>query len=88
MKLAMLVNPLALAALVLLAAAPAHAGLFGLILFGSCQAACNAGAVACYSGAGLVFGVSPITLAAAAKCSAAQGVCMAACAAAAANPFF
>uniref|UniRef100_A0A914WTG2 Cysteine-rich protein n=1 Tax=Plectus sambesii TaxID=2011161 RepID=A0A914WTG2_9BILA len=49
-----------------------------------CVAACNAGAVACYASAGLVFGTitagvgTPI---AAVLCNLAQGTCMAACAA-------
>jgi hypothetical protein len=62
----------------------------GPLLVGACYTACNAGAVSCYAAAGLTFGVglgpagwwSIFTggpQAAAAACSAAQGVCMAAC---------
>lgn len=65
----------------------------GFLTVGACYTACNAGVVACYSAAGLIFGVSVVSgppgwwtmitgggaAAAAATCSAAQGVCMAAC---------
>jgi hypothetical protein len=49
-----------------------------------CMAACNAAAVACYASAGLVIGTITLGVGAppaAVACSAAQGVCMAACAA-------
>mmetsp|Transcript_73397 Transcript_73397/g.192453 ORF Transcript_73397/g.192453 Transcript_73397/m.192453 type:complete len:130 (-) Transcript_73397:253-642(-) len=55
-----------------------------LVSYGVCQTACNAGVVACYAAAGLVFGTitggagMPV---AAVGCNAAQGACMAACAA-------
>jgi hypothetical protein len=51
----------------------------GPIAFGVCQTACNAGAVLCYSAARLTFGAAGPPGWAAAACSAAQGVCMAAC---------
>lgn len=60
----------------------------GPLAWAACQTACNAGAVACYSAAGLTFGITaPVTWwawfagapAAAAACSAIQGTCMAAC---------
>lgn len=56
----------------------------GPIAYGICQAGCASLAVACYSGAGAIFG----TIAAAAAppailaCNAAQGTCFAGCAAA------
>jgi len=53
----------------------------GPLAWGTCQTACNLGAVKCYSASGLIFGVSgPITGGIAAfTCSAIQGTCMAAC---------
>ena len=48
-----------------------------LVSYGACQAACNAGAVACYSAAGLTFGAA----AGGVPLPAAAGCCMAACAA-------
>uniref|UniRef100_A0A914W1N3 Cysteine-rich protein n=1 Tax=Plectus sambesii TaxID=2011161 RepID=A0A914W1N3_9BILA len=68
--------------IVVLAVAPTVEG--GPALAVGCVAACNAGAVACYASAGLVFGTitagvgTPI---AAVLCNLAQGTCMAACAA-------
>ena len=65
----------------------------GPAAYGTCQTACNAGVVLCYTLAGLVYGASAaatgpfgwMALAGsaatgpAAACSAAQGVCMAGC---------
>ena len=61
--------------------------LAGPLTVGACYTVCNAAVCACYASAGLVFGTQPVGWwaaiwglpAAAAKCSAAQGVCMAAC---------
>lgn len=56
----------------------------GLATYASCQSGCNVAAAACYASAGFVFGVLTLGMgapAAAAACSAQQGVCMAACAA-------
>ncbi|KAI9168152.1 hypothetical protein H9P43_007523 [Blastocladiella emersonii ATCC 22665] len=92
MKLSPLATVLfALLVLALLAAGPAHAGPLGMLAYGLCQTGCNTAAVACYSAAGLTFGVSvgtlgPVAMAAAAGCSVAQGSCMAACAAMAIAP--
>ncbi len=54
----------------------------GLVYYGTCQTACNAGWVTCMSGAGLVAGatVGVGGVVAAAGCSVAQGACMATCA--------
>ncbi|KAJ6579297.1 hypothetical protein B0H10DRAFT_1835963 [Mycena sp. CBHHK59/15] len=67
--------------LLALAAVPAVQG--GLISYGLCQTGCNTLAVACYAGAGLVFGTvaaSPAAPAAALACNAALGQCSAICA--------
>ena len=48
-----------------------------LVSYGACQTACNAGAVACYSAAGLTFGA----VTGGAALFVAKGSCMAACAA-------
>eukprot|EP00007_Cunea_sp_BSH-02190019_P002243 CAMPEP_0174229846 /NCGR_PEP_ID=MMETSP0417-20130205/731_1 /TAXON_ID=242541 /ORGANISM="Mayorella sp, Strain BSH-02190019" /LENGTH=72 /DNA_ID=CAMNT_0015307443 /DNA_START=187 /DNA_END=405 /DNA_ORIENTATION=+ len=59
----------------------------GPALVGACYTACNAGVVACYAAAGVTFGVAgPIgwwawLTSAPTACSAAQGLCMASCAA-------
>lgn len=42
--------------------------------YGTCQTACNKGAMACYKLAGVVFGVGSDT-----ACSLAQSACMTAC---------
>ena len=55
-----------------------------VVSYGACQSACNAGVLICYSAAGLVFGAATGGAAipnAAIACNAAQGSCMAACAA-------
>ncbi|KAN0081449.1 hypothetical protein V8E55_009073 [Tylopilus felleus] len=78
-------NLKSLAALTLAAsAAPlASAGLLtALAAYGTCQTGCNAVAVACYTAAGVTFGVTvvggpPAVL----VCNAALGTCMTACAA-------
>ncbi|GBG80162.1 hypothetical protein CBR_g30528 [Chara braunii] len=75
-------------ALLLTSAGPrqAHAGLLGVLGgYSSCQSACNAAWVLCYSTAGLVAGT--VTGGAAAPavviaCNSQQAVCMAVCAAA------
>ncbi|KAJ7669782.1 hypothetical protein B0H17DRAFT_1209537 [Mycena rosella] len=67
--------------IVALTAVPAVQG--GLISYGLCQTGCNALAVACYAGAGLVFGTvvaSPAAPAAALACNVALGQCSAMCA--------
>jgi len=57
----------------------------GPVAWAACQTAGNAGAVACYSASGLVFGAAgPVgwwawLTGAAPTCSAIQGACMAAC---------
>ena len=69
---------------------PTQGGLLGLLAgvfggYGACQSACNAGWVTCYAGAGLVAGTVTGGVgapAAAIVCNAAQGTCMAGCAAA------
>ncbi|KAJ7878077.1 hypothetical protein B0H13DRAFT_1631389 [Mycena leptocephala] len=64
-----------------LTAVPAVQG--GLVSYGLCQTGCNTVAVACYAGAGLVFGTvvaSPAAPAAALVCNAALGKCSAICA--------
>lgn len=69
---------------------PAKSGILGLIAgffggYGACQTACNAGWVSCYAAAGLTAGTvtaGAAMPAAAIACNAAQGVCMASCAAA------
>ncbi|KAJ7604390.1 hypothetical protein FB45DRAFT_1039968 [Roridomyces roridus] len=56
----------------------------GLISYGLCQTGCNTVVVACYAGAGLVFGTvvaAPAAPAAALACNAALGTCSATCAA-------
>ncbi|KAF8211017.1 hypothetical protein K438DRAFT_2011435 [Mycena galopus ATCC 62051] len=55
----------------------------GPIAYGLCQTGCNTVAVACYAGAGLVFGTvvaAPAAPAAALACNAALGTCSATCA--------
>ena len=47
----------------------------GVMSYGACQTACNAGAVTCYTLGNTVFGVASNP-----ACSAAQGKCMAVCA--------
>ncbi|KAF7345529.1 hypothetical protein MVEN_01571500 [Mycena venus] len=67
--------PLALAGITLVHAGP--------IAYGLCQTGCNAVAVACYAGAGLVFGTvvaAPAAPAAAITCNVALGTCSATCA--------
>ncbi|KAI8094960.1 uncharacterized protein B0P05DRAFT_524115 [Gilbertella persicaria] len=57
----------------------------GPALYGLCQTGCNTLVVACYAAAGFVFGTitagagTPLVIL---GCNSAQGVCMAACAAA------
>ncbi|KAI0737527.1 hypothetical protein C8Q80DRAFT_1348242 [Daedaleopsis nitida] len=61
----------------------------GLIAYGICQTGCNALAVACYAGAGAVFGTVTAgvgTPAAILACNAALGQCSAACAVVALTP--
>jgi hypothetical protein len=89
----MIYQTLAIAILLL-----AHVGSFvsaGPVLVAACYSACNAGAVTCYTGAGLVFGTVTLATgppsfwamltggagvaAAATACGAIQGSCMAAC---------
>lgn len=61
---------------------PTDGGLVGIAAYGLCQTGCNTAAVACYAAAGgAVFGVVLVP-----ACSAAQGACMAACAAMALAP--
>ncbi|KAJ7483446.1 hypothetical protein FB451DRAFT_1393550 [Mycena latifolia] len=58
----------------------AHAG---PIAYALCQTGCNTVAVACYAGAGLVFGTvvaAPAAPAAALACNVALGTCSATCA--------
>mmetsp|Transcript_28911 Transcript_28911/g.52373 ORF Transcript_28911/g.52373 Transcript_28911/m.52373 type:complete len:98 (-) Transcript_28911:121-414(-) len=70
---------------ILLLAHQAQAGVFscaaGLVYYGTCQTACNAGWVTCMSGAGLVAGVTLGIggVVGAVGCSVAQGACMAIC---------
>ncbi|KAI0705164.1 hypothetical protein BC835DRAFT_1230698, partial [Cytidiella melzeri] len=53
----------------------------GPIAYGICQTGCNTVAVACYAGAGFVFGVAlPAAPPAIMACNAALGTCSAACA--------
>ncbi|KAJ7114020.1 hypothetical protein C8R44DRAFT_710420 [Mycena epipterygia] len=55
----------------------------GPISYGLCQTGCNTLAVACYAGAGLVFGTvvaAPAAPAAALACNAGLGTCSATCA--------
>lgn len=55
-----------------------------LVSYGMCQTACNAGAVACYAGAGATFGAVTAgagTAVAVLACNSIQGSCMAVCAA-------
>ncbi|KAJ7080818.1 hypothetical protein B0H15DRAFT_786982 [Mycena belliarum] len=55
----------------------------GPIAYGICQTGCNTVTVACYAGAGLVFGTvvaAPAAPAAAIACNVALGTCSAACA--------
>jgi len=64
-------------------------GIVGLAVYGACQTGCNAAAVACWGAAGFTFGVSTFGAAVPAAivaCTAAQGTCMAACAAMALSP--
>ncbi|KZV67638.1 hypothetical protein PENSPDRAFT_47648 [Peniophora sp. CONT] len=66
--------------LILLAPAVVSAG---PIAYGICQTGCNAVVVACYAGAGAVFGTvvaAPAAPAAILACNAALGTCSAACA--------
>lgn len=51
-------------------------GITSPAVYAFCQTGCNAAAVACYAGAGAVFGLALVP-----ACSVAQGACMAACAA-------
>ncbi|KIJ22769.1 hypothetical protein M422DRAFT_778434 [Sphaerobolus stellatus SS14] len=56
----------------------------GIIAYGICQTGCNTVAVACYAGAGFVFGTvvaAPLAPPAIIACNSALGVCSAACAA-------
>lgn len=46
----------------------------GLVAYGTCQTACNAGAVTCYTLASAVFGVGSVP-----SCGVIQGKCMSAC---------
>ncbi|KAJ7147695.1 hypothetical protein C8R43DRAFT_1129611 [Mycena crocata] len=55
----------------------------GPLAYGLCQTGCNTVAVACYAGAGLVFGTvvaAPAAPAAAVACNVALGTCSATCA--------
>lgn len=56
----------------------------GPVAYGICQAGCSAMVVACYSGAGFVFGTVAAAAAPAAVigCNSAYGTCQAACVAA------
>ncbi|KAJ7724508.1 hypothetical protein B0H16DRAFT_1736697 [Mycena metata] len=70
-----------LAPLLAFAAIPLVEG--GPIAYGLCQTGCNTLAVACYAGAGLVFGTviaAPAAPVAALACNAALGTCSATCA--------
>jgi len=63
---------------------PAQAGICGLAGYGICQTGCNTLWVACCAGAGGTAGVTTVGAAVPAAilaCNAAQGICMAACAA-------
>ena len=54
---------------------PAGGGIIGTPLaVGLCYTACNAAAIACYAGFGVIFGVGSVPV-----CSVAQGACMATC---------
>jgi len=72
-----------LTTLAILAAATTPAVMAGPLAYGICQTGCNALVVACYAGAGAVFGTvvaSPLALPAVLACNAALGTCTAACA--------
>ncbi|KAK1943604.1 hypothetical protein P3T76_005000 [Phytophthora citrophthora] len=61
----------------------------GPLAYGICQSGCNAVAVACYAGAGAVFGTVTAGLGAAPAilgCNIGLGTCMAACVAAGCSP--
>eukprot|EP00112_Aurelia_sp_Birch-Aquarium-sp1_P012781 Seg2693.2 transcript_id=Seg2693.2/GoldUCD/mRNA.D3Y31 product="hypothetical protein" protein_id=Seg2693.2/GoldUCD/D3Y31 len=65
------------------------AGIIGIAGYGICQTGCNTVWVACVAGAGGTAGVTTGGVgvpAAVMACNAAQGVCMAACAAIALSP--
>ncbi|KAJ7780066.1 hypothetical protein DFH07DRAFT_1025822 [Mycena maculata] len=67
-------------ALALTALPLAHAG---PVAYALCQTGCNTVAVACYAGAGLIFGTvvaAPAAPVAALACNAALGTCSATCA--------
>ncbi|PWW74214.1 hypothetical protein C7212DRAFT_210569 [Tuber magnatum] len=70
--------------LLLLPTSFAAVALAGPISYGICQGGCAAVAVACYSGAGFIFGTVPATAAAAIPavlaCNSAFGTCSATCA--------
>ncbi|KAJ7208767.1 hypothetical protein B0H12DRAFT_1034116 [Mycena haematopus] len=55
----------------------------GPLAYGLCQTGCNTVAVACYAGAGLIFGTiiaAPLAPPAAIACNVALGTCSATCA--------
>ncbi|KAG2158745.1 cysteine-rich protein [Suillus bovinus] len=69
-----------LAALLTAAAVP-QVVVAGPLSYAICQTGCNGVAVACYAGAGFVFGVAlPLAPPAVLACNTALGGCMAACA--------
>ncbi len=68
---------------------PVDGGILGLAGYGVCQTGCNTVWVACVTAAGGTAGVTTAGAAVPAAilaCNAAQGICMAACAAVALSP--
>ncbi|OQV18846.1 hypothetical protein BV898_07102 [Hypsibius exemplaris] len=69
---------------------PSEGGISGAFAYPLCQTGCNTAWVACLAGLGVVAGTATAGAAAPAAvlaCNAAQGICMAACAAMCLSPF-